>query len=70
MALALGVDAVTSSVYFSFMSDEQTTAVVQGYIDELAGDVPAEPIVRCSWIGPSADSKRSAPISCTEVTRV
>ncbi len=65
-----GVDAVTSSVNLSFMSDEQTTAVVQRYIDELAGDAPSEPIVRCSWIGPSADSKCSAPISCTEVTRV
>ena len=28
------------------MSEEQTTAVVQRYIDELAGDVPAEQIVR------------------------
>ncbi len=28
------------------MSEEQTTAVVQRYIDELAGDAPAEPIVR------------------------
>ena len=28
------------------MSDEHTTAVVQCYLDELAGDSPAEPIVR------------------------
>jgi RNA polymerase sigma factor (sigma-70 family) len=28
------------------MSDEQTTAVVQRYLDELGGDSPAEPIVR------------------------
>jgi RNA polymerase sigma factor (sigma-70 family) len=28
------------------VSDEQTTAVVQRYLDELAGDSPAEPIVR------------------------
>jgi RNA polymerase sigma factor (sigma-70 family) len=28
------------------MSQEQTTAVVQRYLDELAGDTPAEPIVR------------------------
>ncbi len=28
------------------MSDERTTAVVQRYLDELAGDTPAEPIVR------------------------
>jgi RNA polymerase sigma-70 factor (ECF subfamily) len=28
------------------MSEEQTTAIVQRYIDELAGDAPAEPIIR------------------------
>jgi hypothetical protein len=28
------------------MSDEHTTAVVQRYLDELAGDSPAEPIIR------------------------
>src|SRR5262245_5994482 len=28
------------------MSQEHTTAVVQRYLDELAGDTPAEPIVR------------------------
>jgi RNA polymerase sigma factor (sigma-70 family) len=28
------------------MSDEPTTAAVQRYLDELAGDTPAEPIVR------------------------
>jgi RNA polymerase sigma-70 factor (ECF subfamily) len=28
------------------MRDEHTTAVVQRYLDELAGDSPAEPIVR------------------------
>jgi len=28
------------------MSDEHTTAVVQRYLDELAGDAPAEPVVR------------------------
>src|SRR5258708_30453155 len=28
------------------MSEEQTTFVVQRYLDELAGDSPAEPIVR------------------------
>src|SRR3984957_14422451 len=28
------------------MSDELTTAVVQRYLDELAGDAPAEPVVR------------------------
>jgi RNA polymerase sigma-70 factor (ECF subfamily) len=28
------------------MGDEQTTIVVQRYLDELAGDSPAEPIVR------------------------
>src|SRR5262245_16089091 len=28
------------------MDDEHTTAVVQRYLDELAGDSPAEPVVR------------------------
>ena len=28
------------------MDEECTTAVVQGYLDELAGDAPAEPVVR------------------------
>jgi RNA polymerase sigma-70 factor (ECF subfamily) len=28
------------------VSEDQTTAVVQRYLDELAGDAPAEPIVR------------------------
>jgi RNA polymerase sigma-70 factor (ECF subfamily) len=28
------------------MSDEQTTAAVQRYLDDLAGDSPAEPVVR------------------------
>ena len=28
------------------VSEDQTTAVVQRYLDELAGDSPAEPIVR------------------------
>ena len=28
------------------MNDEHTTAVVQRYVDELAGDSPAEPIIR------------------------
>jgi RNA polymerase sigma-70 factor (ECF subfamily) len=28
------------------MDEERTTAVVQGYLDELAGGAPAEPIVR------------------------
>jgi RNA polymerase sigma-70 factor (ECF subfamily) len=28
------------------MSDEPTTAAVQRYLDELAGDTPAEPVVR------------------------
>ena len=28
------------------MNDERTTAVVQRYLDDLAGDSPAEPIVR------------------------
>ncbi len=28
------------------MSDENSTAVVQRYLDALAGEVPAEPIIR------------------------
>ena len=28
------------------MADENTTAVVQRYLDALAGDAPAEPVVR------------------------
>ena len=28
------------------MGEERTTAVVQGYLDELAGDRPAEPVIR------------------------
>ena len=28
------------------VSEDQTTAVVQRYLDELAGDSPAEPIVQ------------------------
>jgi RNA polymerase sigma factor (sigma-70 family) len=28
------------------MDDERTTAAVQRYLDELAGDIPAEPVVR------------------------
>jgi RNA polymerase sigma-70 factor (ECF subfamily) len=28
------------------MDEESTTAVVQRYLDELAGDSPAEPVVR------------------------
>ena len=28
------------------MGEERTTAVVQGYLDELAGDQPAEPVIR------------------------
>ena len=28
------------------MDEEHTTAVVQRYLDELAGDAPAEPLIR------------------------
>src|SRR5580704_7574802 len=28
------------------MDDEHTTAVVQRYLDDLAGDLPAEPVIR------------------------
>ena len=28
------------------MTEEQTTIVVQRYLDELAGDTPTEPVIR------------------------
>ena len=40
-----------------FMIQEQTTAVVQHYLEELDGDGPAEPIVRALWTGRSIDSR-------------
>jgi RNA polymerase sigma-70 factor (ECF subfamily) len=33
------------------VSEEQTTDVVQRYLDDLAGDSPAEPIVRALMDG-------------------
>ena len=51
------------------MDEERTTAVVQRYLDELAGDAPAEPVVRARWTGPSAGCTTSAPPSCTGATR-
>ena len=54
------------------MIDEHTTAVVQRrYLDDLAADSPAEPIVRASsWSGPPTGCTCCAPSCCTEVTRV
>ncbi len=45
------------------MSEEQTTAVVQRYLDELAGDAPAEPIVRALLgpVGPPAPGALRQP---------
>jgi RNA polymerase sigma factor (sigma-70 family) len=42
--MGTGATALQSMGYA--MSDDHTTAVVQRYLDELAGDSPAEPIVR------------------------
>jgi hypothetical protein len=55
------------------MSEEHTTAVVQRYLDELAEDSPAEPIVRTlldRWTVPSAGCTCCAPRCCTGVIRV
>jgi len=47
------------------MCQERTTAAVQRFLDQLAGDSPAEPIVgRCST-GPSAGCTCSTPPRCT-----
>src|SRR5690242_2215744 len=42
----IGADATALRLMDCAMSQEQTTVVVQRYLDELAGDSPAEPIVR------------------------
>jgi RNA polymerase sigma factor (sigma-70 family) len=42
----IGAGAMPPQTMGGPMSDEQTTAVVQRYLDELDGDSPAEPIVR------------------------
>jgi RNA polymerase sigma-70 factor (ECF subfamily) len=42
----MGNDATALRPMGCAMSEEHTTAVVQRYLDELAGDSPAEPIVR------------------------
>jgi RNA polymerase sigma factor (sigma-70 family) len=42
----MGMDATALEMAGCAMSDEQTTAVVQRYLNELDGDSPAEPIVR------------------------
>jgi RNA polymerase sigma-70 factor (ECF subfamily) len=41
-----GVDATSLHPMGCAMSEDHTTAVVQRYLDELAGDSPAEPLVR------------------------
>ena len=42
----MGTEATALKPMGCAMSEEHTTAVVQRYLDELAGDSPAEPIVR------------------------
>ncbi len=52
------------------MNSEPTTAVVQRYLDALAGDTPAEPIIRRCWTSPRVDCNCSAPTSCSGATHV
>ncbi len=52
------------------MSAEPTTAVVQRYLDALAGDAPAEPIIRRSWTKRCVDCNWSLPTFCTGATHV
>jgi hypothetical protein len=47
------------------MNDEHTVTGLKRYLDELAEDSPAEPIVRAFSTGPSPDSTCSAPPDCT-----
>ena len=51
------------------MPDENTTAVVQRYLDELAGERPPSPSSGPCWTGPSVGCTSSAPRSCTAATR-
>ena len=61
-----GEDAVTPSVNRSFMSEEQTTAVVQRYIDELAGE---RKLGRSSYFVPVVHSVRAAEFAREERRR-
>ena len=51
------------------MDEQHTTAAVQRYLDELAGDTPAEPPSAPCSTGPSAGCTNSAPPCCTAATR-
>ena len=35
------------------MPETNTTAIVQRYLGELAGETPSEPVSESSWTGPS-----------------
>ena len=50
------------------MAEENTTAAVQLYLNALAGDQPAEPIIRHCSTGPCTVCSFSAGIFCTENT--
>ena len=50
------------------MSENHTTAAVQRYLDALAGETPAEPLVRACWTGPSAGCSCCAPACSTAAT--
>ena len=50
------------------MSAEHTTAVVQRYLDALAGDSPPSRSSAPCSTGRSGDSTCSAPTSCTAST--
>ena len=51
------------------MSEEPTTAVVQRYLDALAGDAPAEPIVRELLERAAYRLERLCATCCTGATR-
>jgi hypothetical protein len=55
------------------MEEERTTAVVQRYLDELAGDGPAEPVTRApasrSAFTGSVNSDSSTPSAARTATR-
>ncbi len=51
------------------MTEEHTTGVVQRYLDALAGDSPAEPIIRALLDRPSAACNSCAPTCSIEAIR-
>jgi RNA polymerase sigma-70 factor (ECF subfamily) len=52
------------------MSGEPTTALVQRYLDALAGDTPAEPIIRALLDQSVRRLQLLCAISCTAATHV